>query len=82
MKKRTISIVLAVLMILSLLPTAALAADGSQTSAPVLRMHMMQENNGSWTEDFVSGGGDWYIHDSWVAEFYLHHSTYGIHAFV
>jgi len=69
MKKRVLSLLLSALMILSLLPAAALAADGD-----VLRMHIMEERDGGWTERFISGGGEWSIDDSWVVEFYLHHA--------
>jgi len=71
MKKRALSVLLTVVMILSMLPAAALAANGSDM--PVLRMHVMEEVDGVWTEQFVTDGGEWALNDRWAAEFYLHY---------
>ena len=43
MKKRAVSILLAVVMLLSVLPTVSLAADPNQSK---LQVHLMSENNG------------------------------------
>ena len=67
MKKRAISIVLTIIMLLTMLPAGALA-EGDLEAKPVLKMHLVGGNGGEL--DSLNGP----VYGCWNAQFYLHYS--------